>query len=94
MTGKVLCFICSENVVVFKEYNIAKHFDSKHKGKYKNCFGALRREKSGSFKTGGLIHRRMSSENVAVIVPGHCGQVIIFLSCWPKEANIFPMGNS
>jgi hypothetical protein len=42
-TGKYFCFyeseafcsICSESIAVFKEYNIARHYNSKHKDKYK-----------------------------------------------------------
>jgi len=48
MNGKVLCLICSESIAILKEYNIARHYNSKHKQKYKNCTGALRREKVGT----------------------------------------------
>jgi hypothetical protein len=45
MNGKALCLICSENTVVLKEYNAARHYNSKHKENHKNCVGALRTEK-------------------------------------------------
>jgi hypothetical protein len=34
MNGKALCLIFSESIAVLKEYNIARHYNSKHKGKY------------------------------------------------------------
>jgi hypothetical protein len=43
--GKVLCLICSESFAVLKEYNIARQYDLKHKEKYKNCVGAVQKEK-------------------------------------------------
>jgi hypothetical protein len=33
-----------------KEYNIATHYNSKHKEKYKNCVSALRREEVVALK--------------------------------------------
>jgi hypothetical protein len=34
VNGKALCSICSESIAVLKEYNIARHCNSKHKEKY------------------------------------------------------------
>jgi hypothetical protein len=39
-------------------------------------------------------YNKMSSENSTLIVPLHCGQVIVLLTCWLKEADLFPLGNS
>jgi hypothetical protein len=50
VNGKALSLICSESIAVLKEY-ISRDNSSKHKVKYKNCVGALRREKAG-FKKG------------------------------------------
>jgi hypothetical protein len=47
-----LCSICSEGVSIFKEYSIARHYNSKHKEKYKNGVGALTREKLAILKRG------------------------------------------
>jgi hypothetical protein len=38
MNGKALCLICSEDIDVLKDYNIAKHYSLEHKEKYKNCW--------------------------------------------------------
>jgi len=40
-----LCLICSESIVVLKDCNIARHYNLRHKEKYKNCVSALRRKK-------------------------------------------------
>jgi len=43
--GNLLCLTCSESTAVWKEYNTARLYILKHKEKYKNCVGALRRKK-------------------------------------------------
>jgi hypothetical protein len=43
MNGTALCLICSGSIAVLKEYNIARHYSTKHKEEYKNCVIALRR---------------------------------------------------
>jgi hypothetical protein len=46
-----------ESGAVLKQCIIVRHYNAKHKEKYKICVGALRREKVGG---GGLRHDRMS----------------------------------
>ena len=40
--GKPLCLVCGEHVVVFKEYNLKRHYETKHAEKYKNLTDAER----------------------------------------------------
>ena len=42
--GKCVCLICNETVAVVKEYNVQRHFETKHK-KYESCTGAEREQK-------------------------------------------------
>ena len=42
--GKCVCLICNETVAVVKEYNVKRHFKTKHK-KYESCTGAEREQK-------------------------------------------------
>jgi hypothetical protein len=88
MNGKALCLLCSESIAVFIESNIARHYSLKHKEQCSNCVAALRRE-TVSAKKGGQSHSRMSSKQNPIIVPLHCGQVIVLLTCWSKKAYIF-----
>lgn len=37
--NKAMCLICYETVAVFKEFNIKRHYESKHQGKYVDCKG-------------------------------------------------------
>lgn len=37
--NKAMCLICNETVAVFKEFNIKRHYESKHQNKYVNCEG-------------------------------------------------------
>jgi len=51
VSGKALWIICSEITVPLKDYNITKHYNSKHKEEYKKilCWRSEKRE-SGGFK--------------------------------------------
>jgi hypothetical protein len=42
MHRKALCLVGSEIIIVLKEYNIARHYNSKHNEKF---LGALREKK-------------------------------------------------
>lgn len=43
--GKPICLICNEAVAVFKEFNVARHFNSKHaKTKYAAECGKLKKK--------------------------------------------------
>ncbi|XP_026475998.1 general transcription factor II-I repeat domain-containing protein 2B-like [Ctenocephalides felis] len=42
---KAVCLLCSETVAVLKEYNIKRHYKTKHEDKYKNLTGQLRIDK-------------------------------------------------
>lgn len=33
--GKAVCLVCSEKVTVFKEYNVSRHYETKHVEKYR-----------------------------------------------------------
>jgi hypothetical protein len=47
MNGKALRFICSESISVLKECNIARHYNSKHKVKYKKLCRYSEKRESG-----------------------------------------------
>jgi hypothetical protein len=97
MNGKASCLICSESVAVCKEYSITRHYNSKHKAKYRSCVGALKREKVVTLikagGEGGLRHNRMPSENNPLLVPVHCRQAVVLLTCWLKKVNLLPTRN-
>jgi hypothetical protein len=69
MNGKALCLICNESISVFKDYNIARYYNSKHK--VQNCVDALGREKNG-----GLSRNRMFLENSPLIVLCIAGKLL------------------
>jgi hypothetical protein len=37
--GKAVCLICNETIAVLKEYNICRHYDTKHPAKYSGLIG-------------------------------------------------------
>lgn len=43
--GKALCLVCQETISVLKEYNIKRHYITKHK-EYENMTGEARKEKN------------------------------------------------
>ena len=42
---KALCLICNDTIAVLKEYNIRRHYESKHSSHYSQFTGQLRTEK-------------------------------------------------
>lgn len=48
--GKAICLICKETVNVLKEYNIKRHYDTKHGNKYNEWSGQLRKDKVRDLK--------------------------------------------
>lgn len=49
---KAVCLVCQETVAVFKEYNLRRHYESRHKDKYASLHGQMRAEKMSKLKTG------------------------------------------
>ena len=43
--GKPLCLICQETISVVKEYNLKRHYKSRHEAKYDNIRGQQREDK-------------------------------------------------
>lgn len=48
---KAVCLICSEAITVFKEYNIKRHYDTKHAFSYDKFEGQFREDKVSELKT-------------------------------------------
>lgn len=42
---KAVCLICQEAMALFKEYNLRRHHESRHKDKYDNLQGQMRADK-------------------------------------------------
>lgn len=40
--GKAVCLVCREQIAVFKDYNLSRHYETKHAEKYKNLSDAER----------------------------------------------------
>lgn len=45
VSGKPVCLVCMQQVSVFEEYNIRRHYDTQHGEKYNSLQGQSRREK-------------------------------------------------
>ena len=43
--GKSLCLICQDTISVVKEYNLKRHYKSRHEAKYDNIRGQRREDK-------------------------------------------------
>lgn len=48
---KAVCLICQETVAVFKEYNLRRHYESRHKDKYDSLQGQMRADKLSKLKS-------------------------------------------
>ena len=79
-----VCLICQETVAVFKEFNIKRHYQTKH-ASYDNLTGNVRREKLKQLEAGLTAQQRFftraseSNENatkasyeVATLIAKHC----------------------
>ena len=49
-TNTANCLICSERIAVLKEYNLRRHYETKHQSKYSKPSDKLRTEFVGSKK--------------------------------------------
>lgn len=70
--NSALCLICNESIAVLKEYNIRRHFDTKHgQSKYAQLSGKLRIEKvdamKASLKSQRNILTKRNDENESVV---------------------------
>uniref|UniRef100_A0A8C8SQM6 SPIN-DOC-like zinc-finger domain-containing protein n=1 Tax=Pelusios castaneus TaxID=367368 RepID=A0A8C8SQM6_9SAUR len=49
---KVVCLMCQDLVAVFKEYNLRRHYETRHKDKYDCLVGQVRKDKILKLKNG------------------------------------------
>ena len=49
-SNKALCLVCNETIAVVKEYNIKRHYETKHIQYYSKYTGSLRKEKFEALK--------------------------------------------
>ena len=63
---KAVCLICQEAIAVFKEYNLKRHFESRHKDTYDCLQGKMRADKISNLKTG-LVAQQSTFVSLAQI---------------------------
>ncbi|UYV62708.1 EPM2AIP1 [Cordylochernes scorpioides] len=51
-SNKALCLICNESIAVLKEYNMKRHYETKHSQNYSKYTGIMRTEKFEALKRG------------------------------------------
>jgi hypothetical protein len=88
MNGKTLCLICSKSMATLKEYNIARHYTSKHKEKYKNCVSTLRREKVGLESQQNVFRKQFIDSAIGLSGKRNSFWRCKFVSCNSDELNI------
>jgi hypothetical protein len=89
---KAICLIYILTVLLFWK-NFDRHCNL-NPMKYKNWVRCSANRKIGRLKNWGFSRKETSSENNAMTVPPHWGQISMRLTCWLKKANIFPVGSS
>ncbi|UYV66586.1 EPM2AIP1 [Cordylochernes scorpioides] len=52
ISNKALCLICNESIAVLKEYNMKRHYETKHSQNYSKYTGIVRTEKFEALKRG------------------------------------------
>ncbi|XP_063768169.1 general transcription factor II-I repeat domain-containing protein 2-like [Eleginops maclovinus] len=68
--GKAVCLVCGEQIAVFKDYNLSRHYETKHAEKYKNFTDAERARTSEALlaklqKQQGLFTKLHTSRDAA-----------------------------
>ena len=48
--NKALCLICNEAITIFKEFNLSRHYDAKHKSEYDKYESQFRQNKIDSLQ--------------------------------------------
>ena len=63
-----MCLVCREQITVLKDYNLNRHYNTKHKEKYKNWTDAERARMSEALlaKQQGFFTKRCTSRDAAV----------------------------
>lgn len=69
--GKAVCLVCGEQIAVFKDYNLNRHYETKHAEKYKNLTEAERARVSEDLlaklqRQQGIFTKLHSSRDAAV----------------------------
>lgn len=62
--NKALCFICNETVAVLKEFDMSRHYETKHKTKFSHFSGNPREEKKFSLKNELSLPSKINKMNV------------------------------
>ena len=52
-----VCLICQETVSVFKEYNLRRHYETRHRDKHASLHGQMRADKVSKLKSGLLAQQ-------------------------------------
>lgn len=55
--SEILCLICQEKIAVFKEYNVRRHYSTKHASKFGNLMGQVRIDRVNSLKQNMIEHQ-------------------------------------
>lgn len=76
VNGKAICLICQESVAVMKDYNLKRHFDTKHSAAHSKYTGIARKDKARELKAklcaqqGTLTRTSLAQESVTRVSYG------------------------
>lgn len=74
INNKAICLICKETVNVFKEFNLRRHYDTKHKSEYDQLHSQFRQNKIDSLKKSlqaqQNIFKKCSEESSSLVKAG------------------------
>ena len=72
--GRILCLICQEMLAVCKEYNIKRHYSTKHESKFKELAGQFWIDRINSLK-----QNILGQQSFFKVVQRECLFIYIFL---------------
>ncbi|UYV79810.1 EPM2AIP1 [Cordylochernes scorpioides] len=91
-SNKALCLICNESIAVLKEYNMKRHYETKHSQNYSKYTGIVRTEKFEALKRGlksqqSLFTKVKTEQEAATLVEEMCPEKVNLLKTVSMSAN-------
>lgn len=87
---KIICLICKESISVLKEYNIRRHYETKHKATFSKFTEKLRLDKLQSLQNN-FSSQQLLFKNKKILMKLLQRLVFVFHIYWQKEEKRFLM---
>jgi hypothetical protein len=87
-SNKIICLICKESIFVLKEYNIRRHYETKHMTIFSKFTGKLRLDKLQSLQNN-FSSQQFLFKNKIILMKLLQRLVFVYHIYWQKEEKRF-----